>query len=122
MKGVIAADLLCAVSGFSLGVSGSLVAACSLVLLARQIQKNSKKGFFVEQYRYAGFAVGHFSHRSQTNDRFIVRMKSPLASAAQIYLLRRKKRLFESCPCRNIYETRCPRSGETHPVLVKEID
>ena len=121
MKGVIAGDLRCALSGFSLGVSGSLVAACSLVLLAAN-PKNSKKGFFVKQYSYAEFAEVHLSHRSQTNDRFIVRMKSPLASAAQIYLLRRKKRLFESCPCRNIYETRCPRSGETHPVLVKEID
>ena len=41
--------------------------------------KNSKKGFFVEQYRYSGFATVNFSHRSQTNDRFIVRVKSPLA-------------------------------------------
>ena len=59
-----------------------------------------KKGFSIAQCKFAGF-TDVSSHR-QTNDRFIVRVKSPLASAAQIYLLRRKKRLFESCPCRNI--------------------
>ena len=45
-EGVIAADLRCAVSGFSLGVSGSLVAACSLVFWRLRPLK-PEKGFFL---------------------------------------------------------------------------
>ena len=47
MEGVIAGDLRRAVSGLSLGVSGSLVAACSLVLLARKPAKTGKRVFLL---------------------------------------------------------------------------
>ena len=86
MKGVIAGDLRCVVFGLSLGVSGSLVAACSLVLLARQAAKTRKRVFLLNNIDMPDSPMS-LSIEASTDDRGIVVMPSLLASAAQVRVL-----------------------------------
>ena len=76
--GVMAGDLSCAVSGLSLGVSGSLVAACSLALLGATTGKTGKRVFLLNNIDMPDSPIPPIEAR--TKDRGIVTLPSLLAS------------------------------------------
>ena len=84
--------------------------------------KNSKEGFSIAQCKFAGFAATSFPSKSQTNDRGVFTCVITISVSCADLSSKEKEASVRVLSVSKHIETRCPRSGETHPVLVKEID